>query len=116
MLAADDLPPTVVDDEPDEGPEVGVSGLEVGVDGFSRSSIFFADGVLALLLVPLLGEWGGASFVFAAAAAAAACIPAPLNAEVATTPLLSRPFSRGEVAPFTTGLVGPSLASSTTRS
>lgn len=83
-------------------PEVGVRGFEIGVVGFSRSSIFLADGVLALLLVPLLGEWGGTSFFV--------CAPPPMGAT------LSRPFSRGDVVPFTTGLVGPSLASSTTRS
>lgn len=36
--------------------EVGVIGLEIGVVAFSRSSIFLADGVLALLLVPLRGD------------------------------------------------------------
>lgn len=42
--------------------DVGVTGFEIGVVGFSRSSIFLADGVLALLLVPLLGDGGGTSF------------------------------------------------------
>lgn len=42
--------------------DVGVYGFEIGVAGFSRSSIFLADGVLALLLVPLRGECGAMSF------------------------------------------------------
>lgn len=76
----------------------------MGVVAFSRSSIFFADGVLALLLVPLLGDGGGTSF-----------LTCPLNG-TEEGPSLSRPFSLGEVVPFAAGLVGPSLASSTTKS
>ena len=41
---------------------MGVTGFEIGVVGFSLSSIFLAEGVLALLLVPLLGDGGGTSF------------------------------------------------------
>lgn len=84
--------------------EVGVTGFEIGVVGFSRSSIFLAEGVLALLLVPLLGEGGGTSF-----------FTWPLRG-TEDGPNLSRPFSRGDAVPFAAGLVGPSLASSTTRS
>lgn len=84
--------------------DVGVTGFEIGVVGFSRSSIFFADGVLALLLVPLRGDGGGTSF-----------FTWPLSG-TEEGPSLSRPFSRGEEVPFAAGLVGPSLASSTTKS
>lgn len=72
--------------------------------GFSRSSIFFAEGVLALLLVPLLGDGGGTSFFVW------------LLSETLDDPSLSRPFSLGDEVPFAVGLVGPSLASSTTKS
>lgn len=84
--------------------DVGVTGFEIGVVGFSRSSIFLAEGVLALLLVPLLGDGGGTSF-----------FTWPLRG-TEDGPSLSRPFSRGDAVPFAVGLVGPSLASSTTRS
>lgn len=81
-----------------------MTGFEIGVVGFSRSSIFLAEGVLALLLVPLLGDGGGTSF-----------FTWPLRG-TEDGPNLSRPFSRGDAVPFAAGLVGPSLASSTTRS
>lgn len=90
-------------------PDVGVYGFEIGVAGFSRSSIFLADGVLALLLVPLLGECGAMSFFVTVWTPAV-----PIDDTADET--LSRPFSRGDVTPFITGLGGPSLASSTTRS
>jgi hypothetical protein len=83
-----------------------VTGLDIGVVGFSRSSIFLADGVLALLLVPLRGEGGGASFF----------TWPPSDTE--DGPSLSSPFSRGDEVPLAAGLPArpSSLASSTTRS
>lgn len=84
--------------------EVGVTDFEIGVVVFSRSSIFLAEGVLALLLVPLRGDGGGTSFFDW------------LPIETPDEPSLSRPFSLGEDVPFAVGLVGSSLASSTTRS
>ena len=86
--------------------DVGVTDLEIGVVGFSRSSIFLAEGVLALLLVPLRGEGGGASFL---------TLP-PIETD---GPSLSMPFSRGDTVPLAVGLLTlrpSSLASSTTRS
>lgn len=84
--------------------DVGVTGFEIGVVGFSRSSIFLAEGVLALLLVPLLGDGGGTSFF------------TWLLKGTEEGPSLSSPFSLGDAVPFAVGLVGPSLASSTTKS
>lgn len=84
--------PLLLLDEFDGAPEVGVTGFDMGVDGFSGSS-FLVDGVEALLDVPDRGLWGGWSFLL---------------------DNLSMPFSRGDV-PFG-GEVGSSEASSTTRS
>jgi len=91
-------------------PDVGVNGFEIGVDGFSRSSIFLADGVLALLLVPLLGECGGAASLFDV------CMPVDPIVGTVIEDALSRPFSRGDVVPFAIGLGGTSLPSSTIKS
>lgn len=78
--------------EDDPAADVGVTDFEIGVGGFS--SIFFVEGVDALLDVPDLGLWGpGCSFLGS----------------------LSIPFSLGDVVPFG-GETGSSDASSTTRS
>lgn len=84
---------------------VGVIDFEIGVIGFSSS--FFAEEVLVLLLVALLGECGAMSFF------GTACTPIE---GTTIDDALSRPFSRGDDAPLMTGLDGPSLASSTIRS
>lgn len=81
---------------PAEGPaaDVGVTLLEMGVEGFSGSSLFFVEGVDALLDVPDRGLWGpGCSFLG----------------------ILSIPFSLGDVVPLG-GDTGSSEASSTTKS
>jgi len=81
--------------------------LDMDVVAFSPS-IFLADDVLALLLVPLRGECGATSFF--------EMVCTPLEG-IAIIDVLSKPFSRrGEVGPFAMGLVGPSLASSTIKS
>lgn len=82
------LPPAAADED------VGVTDLEIGVEGFSPSS-FLVDGVEALLDVPERGLCGpGCSFF---------------------VDILSMPFSLGELVPFG-GDTGSSDASSTTKS